>query len=42
MKMYGLSKEDALKVSDHLPVWADFSMFESQRGPVASSPSVLN
>lgn len=42
MKMYGLSQEDALKVSDHLPVWADFSMFESQRGPVASSPTELN
>lgn len=42
MEMYNLSKEEALKVSDHLPVWADFSMYEGHRGPVASSPSELN
>ncbi|MBD3673366.1 MAG: endonuclease/exonuclease/phosphatase family protein [Planctomycetaceae bacterium] len=42
MEMYGLSRENALKVSDHLPVWADFSMFEGDRGPMASSSPELN
>jgi endonuclease/exonuclease/phosphatase family metal-dependent hydrolase len=26
---FGISREDALKVSDHLPVWAEFSIWEA-------------
>ena len=26
---FGLSRDDALKVSDHLPVWAEFQLWES-------------
>ncbi|HSG71390.1 MAG TPA: endonuclease/exonuclease/phosphatase family protein [Planctomycetaceae bacterium] len=37
-EMYGLSHDEALQVSDHLPVWADFSMIEGSRGPVVQSP----
>ena len=28
--IYGLSREQTLKVSDHLPVWADFDVRESR------------
>lgn len=34
MEMYDLTQEEALKVSDHFPVWSDFSIFEGQRGPL--------
>ena len=33
MREYNLSLEDALLVSDHLPVWAEFSVFEGGRPP---------
>lgn len=37
---YGLSMEDALDVSDHLPVWATFNATENaQTGTIASRPS---
>ncbi len=36
---YGLTREQALAVSDHLPVWAEFSPFETApAGPVATLP----
>ena len=39
MAEFGLSVEEALKVSDHLPVWAEFSVRESTVvGPVAARP----
>lgn len=35
---YGLSREQLLEVSDHLPVWGEFSVYESNtRGQVAMS-----
>jgi deoxyribonuclease-1-like protein len=36
MVEYGLSKEQALEVSDHFPVWAEFSAFESGGPQVAT------
>lgn len=33
MREYNLSLEDALLVSDHLPVWGEFSVFEGGRPP---------
>lgn len=36
---YGLSIEQALEVSDHLPVWAEFNARETA-GPVAARPGV--
>ncbi|HVU90250.1 MAG TPA: endonuclease/exonuclease/phosphatase family protein [Pirellulales bacterium] len=40
MREYQLSLQDALEVSDHFPVWAEFSVYEGgQRGSaVASAP----
>jgi hypothetical protein len=42
MSFYGLSEAQALEVSDHLPVWAEFSIYENWRpGSVADrSPAV--
>lgn len=38
-KEYGLTMEEALDVSDHLPVWAAFHAAENaKRGPIASRP----
>lgn len=38
----GLSEEQALMVSDHQPLWAEFSAFEvPHSGPLASSPQVV-
>ena len=40
MAEFGLSVDEALKVSDHLPVWAEFSVRESTVvGPVARRPA---
>lgn len=36
MQEYGLTLDQALAVSDHLPVWAQFSVYEGQRGPLAA------
>ncbi len=39
MRQYNLSMEEALEVSDHLPVWAEFSAYEGgQPGRIASRP----
>ncbi|MBW3600667.1 MAG: endonuclease/exonuclease/phosphatase family protein [Planctomycetes bacterium] len=36
---YGLSLDQALDVSDHLPVWAEFSVYENRAGrPLAALP----
>ncbi len=32
---FGLPRDDALKVSDHLPVWAEFQIWEAPRSTVA-------
>ena len=38
---YGLTRDQALAVSDHLPVWAEFSPVEmSPAGPMAARPAV--
>ncbi len=34
---FGLTQEQAIKVSDHQPVWAEFSAFESVRQPAIAS-----
>lgn len=40
MRDYNLSSEEALEVSDHLPVWAEFSIYEGGTpGYVASRPA---
>lgn len=40
LRQYNLSAEAAKEVSDHLPVWAEFSVFEGgQLGRVAARPS---
>ena len=36
---YGLTRDQALAVSDHLPVWAEFSPVEMSAGPVAVRPA---
>ena len=36
---WGLSQEQVLEVSDHLPVWAEFSAYESGVLGAAASPS---
>lgn len=39
MQVYGLTLDQALKVSDHMPVWAAFSAYEAVgAGPVARNP----
>ncbi len=39
MRQYNLSMEEALEVSDHLPVWAEFSAYEGgQPGRIAARP----
>ena len=40
LRQYNLSLEQALKVSDHLPVWAEFSVYEGGNpGRLATRPS---
>ena len=40
LRQYNLSIEEALEVSDHMPVWAEFSAYEGgQPGRIASGPS---
>ena len=36
-KEFGLSKKEVLKVSDHLPVWAEFSSSEGEAAPLVAS-----
>jgi deoxyribonuclease-1-like protein len=39
LRQYNLPQQDALRVSDHLPVWAEFSVFEGGRnGQLATLP----
>jgi len=39
MRQYNLAMEEALEVSDHLPVWAEFSAYEGgQPGRIAARP----
>ncbi len=39
MREYNLTMEQALEVSDHLPIWAEFSIYENGHpGPVATLP----
>jgi endonuclease/exonuclease/phosphatase (EEP) superfamily protein YafD len=39
---YGLNAEQALMVSDHQPLWAEFSAYELPRfDPVAASPNTI-
>ena len=39
MRAYNLSQQEALEVSDHMPVWAEFTIYEGGRlGTVASQP----
>lgn len=39
MREFNLTLDDALKVSDHLPIWAEFSVYEGGRpGEVATRP----
>jgi endonuclease/exonuclease/phosphatase family metal-dependent hydrolase len=35
---FGISAEAALKISDHLPLWAEFSAYETVTAPPASGP----
>ncbi len=40
MRQYNLSMDEALEISDHLPVWAEFSAYEGgQPGRVAARPN---
>lgn len=40
LRAFNLTLEQALAVSDHLPVWAEFSIYEGGRpGPLAAQPS---
>jgi endonuclease/exonuclease/phosphatase family metal-dependent hydrolase len=38
MREFSLTVEQALEVSDHLPVWAEFSVYEGLAGPLAQQP----
>ncbi|NIP84178.1 MAG: endonuclease/exonuclease/phosphatase [Planctomycetales bacterium] len=39
VRVFNLTTQQAREVSDHLPVWADFSVYEGgSRGPVAARP----
>jgi deoxyribonuclease-1-like protein len=39
MQEYSLTSAQALEVSDHMPVWAEFSVYEGAVGPLALQPS---
>lgn len=39
MQVFSLSPVQALEVSDHMPVWAEFSVYEGAVGPLALQPS---
>ena len=38
--MFGISTEDALKLSDHLPIWAEFSIHEATETMIPRSASL--
>jgi hypothetical protein len=40
MREYNLCMDQAIEVSDHLPIWGEFSIYENGRaGRVATKPS---
>ena len=39
MRQYNLSLQEALEVSDHLPVWAEFNIHEGETVPEAKVPA---
>ena len=39
MRQYNLSLQEALEVSDHLPVWAEFSIYEGGTVPEDKIPA---
>jgi hypothetical protein len=40
LRAYNLTEKQALEVSDHLPVWAEFSVYENGRpGRLAAQPN---
>jgi len=39
LRQYNLTEQQAERVSDHMPVWAEFSVFEGGRGPLAARPT---
>ena len=42
LREFNLSLEQAEQVSDHLPLWAEFSVYEGGRtGPVATRPQTF-
>jgi hypothetical protein len=39
MREYNLTMDEALEISDHLPVWAEFTVYEGgQPGRIAAQP----
>ena len=38
LRHYNLRIDDALNISDHLPVWAEFSIFEGATAPAVNPP----
>ncbi len=41
MTEFGLSRSEALRVSDHMPVWAEFSAYEAPATVVAARPGAI-
>jgi deoxyribonuclease-1-like protein len=42
MAEFGLTEQQALEVSDHCPVWAEFNVYEGYKGaPVTGRPGEL-
>jgi hypothetical protein len=42
LREFNLTREQATAVSDHLPLWAEFSVYEGGRaGPVATRPQTF-
>ena len=40
MRGFNLTQDQAERVSDHLPIWAEFSVYEGGRpGPIAARPA---
>jgi len=39
LRHHNLTLEEGLEISDHLPVWAEFSIYEGGTGPVAVDPA---
>ena len=37
-RIFGLTLDEALQVSAHLPVWAEFSIYENSRPQMATRP----